>query len=44
VLWIAASSIAVAGPVAYDVIAMAWNGCPLCCATACSAASLSSSA
>ena len=44
VAWIEASSICVAGPVAYDVIAMASNGCPLCCATACSAASLASSA
>ena len=42
--WIASSSICVAGPVAVDVIAMAWNGCPLCCAIACSAASLASSA
>ena len=42
--WIAASSIAVAGPVAVDVIAMALNGWPLCCAIACSVASLASSA
>ena len=42
--WIASSSIAVAGPVAVDVIAMALNGWPLCCSIACSVASLASSA
>ena len=44
VAWSASCSITVAGPVAYDVIAMALNGCPLCCAIACSAASVASSA